>query len=137
MFNPVLAADGSVASIAGSTRNVTVRQQQERRLTALHESERQAREDAEVAGKIKDEFLATLSHELRTPLQAIQGWADLLRSGRLPVDQMQNAGDRIARNARMQGQLIADLLDVNRIMSGKLRLGVERVPIAKPIAAAI
>ena len=137
IFNPILGNDGTVTSIAGSTRNVTIRQEQERRLTALHESERLAREEAERAGRLKDDFLATLSHELRTPLQAIQGWADLLRSGRLPVDQMQNAGDRIARNARMQGQLIADLLDVNRIMSGKLRLGVERVPIAKPIAAAI
>ena len=137
IFNPILGNDGTVTSIAGSTRNVTIRQEQERRLTALHESERLAREEAERAGRLKDDFLATLSHESRTPLQAIQGWADLLRSGRLPVDQMQNAGDRIARNARMQGQLIADLLDVNRIMSGKLRLGVERVPIAKPIAAAI
>jgi len=137
IFNPVLAADGSVASIAGSTRNVTIRQQQERRLTALHESERQAREDAEVAGKIKDEFLATLSHELRTPLQAIQGWADLLRSGRLPAEQIANVGDRIARNARTQGQLIADLLDMNRIVSGKVRLGIQRVPVGKPIAAAI
>ena len=137
IFNPVLAADGSVASIAGSTRNVTIRQQQERRLTALHESERQAREDAEVAGKIKDEFLATLSHELRTPLQAIQGWADLLRSGRLPAEQIANVGDRIARNARSQGQLIADLLDMNRIVSGKVRLGIQRVPVGKPIAAAI
>ena len=137
IFNPILGNDGTVTSIAGSTRNVTIRQEQERRLTALHESERLAREEAERAGRLKDDFLATLSHELRTPLQAIQGWADLLRSGRLPLDQMQNAGDRIARNARMQGQLIADLLDVNRIMSGKLRLGVERVPIAKPIAAAI
>ena len=137
IFNPVLAADGAVASIAGSTRNVTVRQQQERRLTALHESERQAREDAELAGKIKDEFLATLSHELRTPLQAIQGWADLLRSGRLPAEQMQKVGDRIARNARSQGQLIADLLDMNRIVSGKVRLGIQRVPVGKPIAAAI
>jgi PAS domain S-box-containing protein len=137
IFNPVLAADGSVASIAGSTRNVTVRQQQERRLTALHESERQAREDAERAGKIKDEFLATLSHELRTPLQAIQGWADLLRSGRLPAEQIQKVGDRIARNARTQGQLIADLLDMNRIVSGKVRLGIQRVPVGKPIAAAI
>jgi len=137
IFNPVLGADGSVASIAGSTRNVTVRQQQERRLSALHESERQAREDAELAGKIKDEFLATLSHELRTPLQAIQGWADLLRSGRLPAEQIQKVGDRIARNARTQGQLIADLLDMNRIVSGKVRLGIQRVPVGKPIAAAI
>ncbi len=137
IFNPVLRPDGSVASIAGSTRNVTARQQQERRLTALHESERRAREEAEVAGKIKDEFLATLSHELRTPLQAIQGWADLLRSGRLPVEQIQKVGDRIARNARTQGQLIADLLDMNGIVSGKVRLGIQRVPVGKPIAAAI
>jgi len=137
IFNPVLAANGAVASIAGSTRNVTVRQEQERRLTSLHESERQAREEAERAGRLKDEFLATLSHELRTPLQAIQGWADLLRSGRLPAEQIQKVGDRISRNARTQGQLIADLLDMNGIVSGKVRLAIERVAIAKPIAAAI
>jgi len=137
IFNPVLAANGAVASIAGSTRNVTVRQEQERRLTSLHESERQAREEAERAGRLKDEFLATLSHELRTPLQAIQGWADLLRNGRLPAEQIQKVGDRISRNARTQGQLIADLLDMNGIVSGKVRLAIERVAIAKPIAAAI
>jgi PAS domain S-box-containing protein len=137
IFNPILEADGKVASIAGSTRNVTIRQEQERRLTALHESERLAREEAERAGKMKDDFLATLSHELRTPLQAIQGWADLLRSGRLPAEQMQKVGDRIARNARTQGQLIADLLDTNRIVSGKVRLGIERVLVSKPVAAAI
>ena len=134
IFNPVLAANGAVASIAGSTRNVTVRQEQERRLTSLHESERQAREEAERAGRLKDEFLATLSHELRTPLQAIQGWADLLRNGRLPAEQIQKVGDRISRNARTQGQLIADLLDMNGIVSGKVRLAIERVAIAKPIA---
>jgi PAS domain S-box-containing protein len=137
IFNPILAVDGSVASIAGSTRDVTIRQEQERRLKSLHESERLARQDAERAGRLKDEFLATLSHELRTPLQAIQGWADLLRSGRLPADQTQKVGERIARNARTQGQLIADLLDMNRIVSGKARLAIERVPIARPIAAAV
>jgi PAS domain S-box-containing protein len=137
IFNPVLSSDGAVVSIAGSTRNVTVRQEQERRLTVLHESERRAREEAELAGKLKDEFLATLSHELRTPLQAIQGWADLLRSGRLPAEQIRNVGDRIARNARAQGQLISDLLDMNGIVSGKVRLGIERVAVIKPIAAAI
>ncbi|SHM54430.1 PAS domain S-box-containing protein [Rhizobacter sp. OV335] len=137
IFNPVFAPDGSVASVAGSTRDVTARLAQERRLAELNASERAARAEAERASRLKDEFLATLSHELRTPLNAILGWTELIRSGRLDADRVREAAERIHRNARAQAQLIADLLDVNRIMTGKIRLAVRRESLAVPVAAAL
>jgi PAS domain S-box-containing protein len=91
------------------------------------ERERLLRESQE-ANRLKDEFLATLSHELRTPLTAILGWAHLLRGGRLEGAAAANALETIERNARSQAQLIDDLLDVSRIITGKLRL--EIVPVA-------
>lgn len=90
-------------------------------------SERAAREEAERANQIKDDFLATLSHELRTPLHAILGWAQLLKMGALSKDESAEALDVIERNAQAQAQMIADLLDVSRITSGKLRLDVQPV----------
>ena len=92
---------------------------------ALLESERAARSEAERMSDVKDEFLATLSHELRTPLNAILGWSKVLRS--LPKDQTDYVKglETIERNARVQTQLIEDLLDMSRITSGKLRLDVQ------------
>src|SRR5205085_2009052 len=77
--------------------------------------------------RIKDEFLATVSHELRTPLNAILGWAKLLRSGTLEPPAALRAAATIERNAQAQAQIIEDLLDVSRIITGKLRLDVRRV----------
>jgi signal transduction histidine kinase len=86
-------------------------------------SERNARAEAERLGHLKDEFLATLSHELRTPLTAIMGWATLLRRHpALPAAQVAAAVDTIYRNAKAQAQIIEDLLDMSRIVSGKFRL---------------
>jgi signal transduction histidine kinase len=92
-------------------------------------------EDLGRANRLKDGFLATLSHELRTPMSAIVGWSDLLRSGGLPPACLQKAAEVIHRNARIQGQLIADLLDVSRITAGKVRLH-PRVVTAHEIAVA-
>jgi signal transduction histidine kinase len=78
-----------------------------------------ARDSAEAASRSKDEFLAMVSHELRTPLNAILGWAELLRSGKLPVKRVTQGIETIIRNARIQTQLVADLLDISRIVSGK------------------
>ncbi|MDT7781475.1 MAG: hypothetical protein QOC99_3987 [Acidobacteriota bacterium] len=89
--------------------------------------EQQARSEAEAANRTKDEFLATLSHELRTPLTSILGWAHLLRSGRLPAGTIASALETIERNAKAQSQLIDDLLDVSRIITGKLRLDLRLV----------
>ena len=89
----------------------------------LLDSEQAARADAERASRLKDDFLAALSHELRTPLNAIVGWAELLRRRVDPRDAETAKGvQAIARNARVQTQLIADLLDISRITSGKLSL---------------
>jgi PAS domain S-box-containing protein len=91
----------------------------------LFEAERDAKQNAERANRLKDEFLAVVSHELRTPLNAVLGWTDMLRNGILDDERRNRALEAIFSNARRQVQLIDDLLDVARIMSGKLRL--ERV----------
>src|ERR1700710_1464756 len=85
-------------------------------------NERALRARAEEANRIKDEFLATLSHELRTPLNAITGWAHILQTGGLSGVEQTRAVETILRNAKLQASLIEDLLDVSRIISGKLRL---------------
>ena len=103
----------------------------------LLERERAARSDAERASSMKDEFLATLSHELRTPLSAILGWAHALRSRRMDADELREGLEKIERNARVQAQLIEDLLDMNRIASGKVRLDVQSVQPVSFVEAAI
>jgi len=90
----------------------------------LYNAERDARAQAEKANQLKDQFLATVSHELRTPLNAILGWARMLSSGRIDEGTSRHAVEVIERNARSQAQLIDDLLDVSRIISGKLRLNI-------------
>jgi signal transduction histidine kinase len=99
--------------------------------------EQAARAQAEEANRVKDEFLATLSHELRTPLNAILGWAVLLRQGHPDADTLGQALQVIERNARAQSQLIEDLLDVSRIISGKLRLDVRPIDLFTVIRAGI
>lgn len=100
-------------------------------------SERAARSEAERANQVKDEFLATLSHELRTPLHAILGWSQLLKTGRLSPEDTANAYSVIERNAQAQAQMIADLLDISRITSGKLRLDVQPVDPAAMVEGAV
>lgn len=102
----------------------------------LLESERAARADAERANRLKDEFLATLSHELRTPLNAILGWSEVLSRQQQGGDFKQGL-QAIERNARLQAQLIDDLLDVSRITSGKLRLEVELLDLSAAVETAI
>jgi signal transduction histidine kinase/ActR/RegA family two-component response regulator len=99
--------------------------------------EQQARADAEAANRIKDEFLATLSHELRTPLTSILGWANLLRAGQLQPAQGAQALEAIERNAQNQKRLIDDLLDVSRIITGKLRLDVRPVAVEAALQDAV
>jgi signal transduction histidine kinase len=96
----------------------------ERERAMLLSRERKAREDAETANRLKDEFLATVSHELRTPLHAISGWTGILQEGGITEERTARALQTIQRNAQAQTQLIDDLLDVSRIISGKVRLDV-------------
>lgn len=103
----------------------------------LYRDAREARAAAEAANGLKDEFLATLSHELRTPLTAIAGWADLLHRGKLSPDETARAVDTIIRNATAQNQIIDELLDVSRIITGKLQLDLRPVDIANVVKAAI
>jgi signal transduction histidine kinase len=98
---------------------------------------RRARAEAEAASRMKDEFLATLSHELRTPLNAVLGWAVTLRTAQLDPASAARALEAIERNARAQSQLIEDLLDISRIVSGKLRLDVRPVDLPAVIEAAL
>ncbi len=96
-----------------------------------------SRREAENANHLKDEFLATLSHELRTPLNAIIGWTQILKGRRLDGAEMEKAIAIIDRSARSQNQLIEDILDVSRIVTGKLRLDVRAVDLLKVISAAV
>jgi len=119
------------------TRDVTeVRQIAEDR-ARLFESERAARAEAEAANRSKDEFLAILSHELRTPLTAVVGWARMLRTAKLDAEAQARALAAIERNTRAQTQLINDLLDVSRIVTGKLEMQQEPVPVLPAIEASI
>jgi PAS domain S-box-containing protein len=103
----------------------------------LYEQTKAAREQAEQANRLKDEFLATVSHELRAPLNAILGWTRMLRTGNLDEQTYGRAFETIERNAKSQAQLVEDLLDVSRIISGKMRLDVQSVEMAPVIQATI
>ena len=109
----------------------------EERLRLALLGEQMARAEAETANRMKDEFLATVSHEIRTPLNAIIGWSHLLRAGRLDKATAARAVETIDRNAKSQAQLIEDILDASRIVTGKLRLNTEPVDIASVVNAAI
>jgi PAS domain S-box-containing protein len=101
------------------------------------ESERIARSEAERLSHIKDEFLATLSHELRTPLNAIQGWATLLRQRRVSPEDLHRGLETIERNVRAQTQIVNDLLDMSRIISGKIHLEVQPMYLHDVVNAAL
>ncbi len=103
----------------------------------LYRAAEEARADAEAANRMKDEFLATLSHELRTPLNAIVGWSRILRRGRPDGGMLLEGLETIERNSKMQVQLIEDLLDLSRIISGKLRLDVQNVNLVEVIDSAV
>ena len=116
---------------------VAERKQAEEERAEMLIREQAARAEAETANRTKDEFLATLSHELRTPLTAILGWSHLLRMNKLREPQFVHALETIERNARSQSQLIDDLLDVSRIVTGKLQIEFSTVNLAAVIEAAV
>lgn len=118
-------------------RDINERRRAEEERSLLLESAQAARAEADTANTIKDEFLAIVSHELRTPLTSILGWSDLLTAGKLDKEASKHALEVIVRNARAQRQLIDDLLDISRIITGKLRLDVRPVKLAPMIEAVV
>ena len=116
---------------------IVERSKAEENLRAVLVREQLARAEAETANRMKDEFLATVSHELRTPLNAIIGWLHMVKSGRLDEETKARALETIERNAKSQAQLVEDILDVSRMISGKLRLQITVVDVASVINAAI
>lgn len=141
---PVFDADERLAAYSVIARDVSLqraaalaRQRDEAERQYLLQREQMARAEAEAASVAKDEFLSVLSHELRTPLSTISGWAELLQSGELEPDESRDAVATILRNADLQRRLVEDLLDVSRIVAGRLRLECERVDLATPVAAAL
>ena len=128
--------DGSPSSIVGVTLDITDQKRIQYERELLLAAERAAREESERAGQMKDEFLATLSHEIRTPLNAILGWSQIMRSSKDPED-IAGGLEVIERNARAQSQIVEDLLDMSRIVSGKLRLDVQRLDLSFIVETAI
>jgi PAS domain S-box-containing protein len=122
-----VTVDGRIIGSVVSLTDLTERRRIEAEIRRLAAEQEAARAEAEQANRAKDDFLAVLSHELRTPLTAMLGWIGMLRSGRLPADRARYALEVIDRNTRMQAQLINDLLDVSRIVAGKM--AVDRTPV--------
>jgi len=127
---PVFDSEGKPVRLVTTSRDITERREAEAERERLLKNEQAARKDAEIANRLRDEFLATVSHELRAPLNSILGWARLLEKGQLDQTTAEKAYNTIVRNAESQNRLIEDLLDVSRIISGKLRLEVMTI---KPI----
>ncbi|MDQ6786917.1 MAG: ATP-binding protein, partial [Acidobacteriota bacterium] len=121
---PVFDAEEKVTRLISTSRDITERRQNEREREELLAREQIARKEAEIANRMRDEFLATVSHELRAPLNSILGWGRLMEKGKLDEQTTRKAVQTIVRNAESQNRLIEDLLDVSRIISGKLRLEV-------------
>lgn len=121
---------GNVAIWFGTNTDIEDRRKVAEERAHLLEAERTARMEAERASRMKDEFLATLSHELRTPLNAILGWSHILAGDRSNPEDLDEGLRTIERNARAQAQIIEDLLDMSRIISGKVRLDVQRIDLA-------
>lgn len=128
---------GNVRGVIGAYVDISDRKQVEAEREQLLVRERAARAAAERANRIKDEFLAIVSHELRSPLNPILGWSTLLLRNKLDQAQTNQALSTIARNARLQAELIEDLLDVSRILRGKLSLNVSPVDLKSTIQAAL
>jgi PAS domain S-box-containing protein len=129
--------DGQPLRMLGTHTDITDRKTAEVEREKLLLREQAAREQAQAANRVKDEFLAVLSHELRTPLNPILGWVKLLRNSKLDAQKTAYALETIERNAKLQTQLIGDLLDVSRILQGKLSLNIAPVDLATTIRDAI
>lgn len=135
--SPVRTSAGHVIGASKIARDISERRRLERERQSLLDRERDARAEAEAVNRSKDQFLATLSHELRTPLNAIYGWARMLEAGHLDPPTVVRATDAILRNAAAQVQLIEDLFDVSRVITGNMRLDVRPLHVGAVLEAAL
>jgi PAS domain S-box-containing protein len=133
---PIKDHEGRVREVVLMHEDITERKEAEQERERLLAREQRLRAEAETANRLKDEFLATLSHELRTPLTSVLGWAKLLRTEQLDAKTTARAVEAIVRNAESQTRLVNDLLDVSRIVTGKLRLNVVPVELEAVVEAA-
>jgi PAS domain S-box-containing protein len=129
-LSPIRDEDGAVVGISKIARDIT-------ESVELRARERDARRQAEEANRIKDEFLATLSHELRTPLSSIFGWIRMLQGGHLDADRTRHALTVMERNCRAQMALISDLLDMSRVVTGRIRLDLRSVDLDEVVRSAV
>ncbi|HZS46991.1 MAG TPA: PAS domain S-box protein [Blastocatellia bacterium] len=136
-ISPIKDANGEIIGASKIVRDISRYKQNEKEREELLRREQETRSEAEAANRLKDEFLATVSHELRTPLSSILGWAALLRKGSLVPEAIPNAIEVIERNAKAQAQIVNDILDVSRIITGKLHLNIERIDLAPIIDEAV
>ncbi|WP_438021369.1 PAS domain S-box protein [Sorangium sp. So ce315] len=136
-FIPELGPDGAVESFLGICEDVTAERLAEEERQKLLESERAARDEAERVSRVKDDFVATLSHELRSPINAILGWARILRNRADDPQALARGLEVIERNARLQSDMVSELLDMSRIVSGKLRLDVAPFELRSVIQSAL
>ena len=134
---PIKDSDGKIIGVIIVFHDESERRRADQERERLLKSERAARNEAETANRLKDEFLATVSHELRTPLNAILGWASMLNRDSLDEKIRRNALDVIERNARAQAEIIDDILDVSRIITGNLRVNTRPVELALIIESTV
>ena len=135
--SPIRDEAGTVVGASKIARDITDRVALEQRSAAVAAENARLFEQAQHANRVKDEFLAVLSHELRTPLNAIVGYSRLMRGEMLPPDQVQRAIETLERNARWLTQIVDDVLDISRIVSGKIRLDVQAVDLAGVVDNAV
>jgi PAS domain S-box-containing protein len=136
-ISPIHAPSGIIVGASKIARDISERKLVEAELTRLLLREQQARAEMDRASKLKDEFLAILSHELRTPLNAVLGYTQLLLSGVVPPKEIPQAVQAIQRNAQVQIRLVESLLDMSRVLAGKLELKLEDVSLSSVIEAAV
>jgi PAS domain S-box-containing protein len=135
---PIRDADGKTVGVIVVFRDVSERRRADEEREQLLERERAARGEAEASDRLKDEFLATVSHELRTPLTSILGWASILKEhGARNEDELRNGLGSIERNARAQARIVGDILDVSRIITGKLHIDPRPVELSLVIQSAV
>lgn len=137
IFSRAIDAAGHVIGFSVVMRDRTAWKRAQEELDARLASERKVRQEAEQASRLKDEFLATLSHELRSPLNAIVGWLHIARRHAGDNQELARSLDTIERNVRAQTQIVNDLLDMSRIMTGQVRLDLQTVDLREAVANAV